>query len=63
MTALDFESADRLAIAVRRQCIELAGAAIGTVAVYELASLDGPLGVRHGASGQECSARPNTGLV
>jgi hypothetical protein len=37
-----------LAMAVCGQSVELAGAAIGAVAVDELTSFDGPLGVRHG---------------
>jgi hypothetical protein len=39
-----------LAMAVRGQSVELAGAAVGAVAIDELASLDGPLGVCHVAS-------------
>src|SRR5437016_14299233 len=45
---LDLEPADRLAISMCRQSIELAGAAVGAIAVNELTSLDGPFGVRHG---------------
>jgi len=48
MTLLDLEPADRLAMSVRRQSVELAGAPVGAVAVDELTSLDGPFGVRHG---------------
>src|SRR5262249_57465801 len=48
MTLLDLEAADRLAVSVRRQSVELTGTAVGTVAVDELTSLDGPSGVRHG---------------
>ena len=47
MTLLDLEPADRLAMSVRRQSVELAGAPVGAVAVDELTSLDGPVRVRH----------------
>src|SRR5262245_40222581 len=58
MTLLDLEAADRLAMSVRRQSVELAGAAVGAVAVDELTSLDGPFGVRHGRLLTGRSARP-----
>src|SRR2546430_12766855 len=55
MAALDLEPAHRLAMAVCGQSVELAGAAIGAVAVDELTPLDCPLCVRHG--------RPLTGML
>src|SRR5262249_48871110 len=47
--ALDLEPAHRLAMSVRRQSVELTGAAVGAVAVDEFASLDGPFRVCHGS--------------
>jgi len=48
MTLLDFEPSDGLAMSVRRQSVELAGTAVGAVAINELTSLDGSFGVRYG---------------
>ena len=48
MTLIDLLSAHRLAMPVRRQSVELTGAAVGAVTIDELTSLDGPFGVRHG---------------
>src|SRR5262249_1162495 len=48
VTLLDLESPDRLAMSVRGQSVELAGAAVGAIAVDELTPLDRPLGIRHG---------------
>jgi hypothetical protein len=67
MTLLDLEPADRLAMSVRRQSVELAGAPVGAVAVDELTSLDGPFGVRHGrllrgALGKAVSTEPRSKL-
>src|SRR6516162_4942408 len=67
MTLLDLEPADRLAMSVRRQSVELAGAPVGAVAVDELTSLDGPFGVRHrrllrGTLGKAVSTEPRSKL-
>src|SRR5262249_40478838 len=48
VTLLDLEAANGLAVTVRRQSVELAGAGVGGVAVEEFTALDGPFGIRHG---------------
>src|SRR5262249_18075204 len=58
MPALDLVPCDRMAVSVRRQPVELAGTAIGAVAVDELTPLDGPFGVRHGRLPPEESSLP-----
>src|SRR5262249_28396317 len=48
VTLLDLKSPDRLAMSVRGQSIELAGAAVGAIAVDELTPFVHPLGILHG---------------
>src|SRR5262249_29517739 len=47
VTLLDLEAANGLAISMRWQSVELAGAAVGAVAVDELTPFDRPFGIRH----------------
>jgi hypothetical protein len=44
---VDLDAHHRLAETIGRQCIELARAAIGAIAVREFAAMNGPLGIRH----------------
>ena len=47
VTLLDLHARYRLAMTVRRQSVELAGAAVGAVAVDELTSVNRPVRVDH----------------
>jgi hypothetical protein len=47
MARFDLKAADRLAVSVRWQSVELARATVGAVAVDEFTSLDRPFGVGH----------------
>jgi len=61
VTLVDLDADDGAAMAVRRQGIELAGTAIGTVAVGKFASMQGPIGCHddlHFRGGLEFSADP-----
>jgi hypothetical protein len=47
MAAMDLKSHHRLAVSVGGQAVELAGTAIGAVAIGEFMRPDRPTGVRH----------------
>src|SRR5260221_12433874 len=50
MSPVDFNAKHRPAVAVGGQAVELAGAAVGAIAVRKLTALEGPLGLGHGAA-------------
>jgi hypothetical protein len=63
LALIDLEAADRLTMSVRRQSVELTGAAVGAVAVDELAPLDAPFGVRHRRLLPACLASLRRALI
>src|SRR5260221_7029111 len=50
MSPVDFNAKPRPGVAVGGQAVELAGAAVGAIAVRKLTALEGPLGLGHGAA-------------
>src|SRR5262249_286030 len=49
MALIDLHCRDREAVAIGRQGVELARAAIAAIAIYEFTGLDGPIDIGHGS--------------